>query len=457
MPVSRLRLRLAAGFALAFGLGLALLAAGALGYLRRESGRRLDARLAAVARGVADAMVREERETPDSSLAFAAHEVRDEWPSPTDRWIILGHDGAVLAATDTTSLVERMARRAASGNDARFTLDHRDEDIEAARLDGAPVSPLRPDTRFRVVAWGSTEAIEQDARLLAAVLAVTAPLLVLFSLGAGYVLASGALRPARDLGTAVAALAPDDLSRRLPNSGAHDEITALADEFNRLLQRLQEAQLRNQQFVREAAHQIRTPLTLILGEADLAQRANPVPPDTTGVPDDARRTVERIRTAAEVMRHRVDDLMLLAEAQAGSRPRLEEVVELDGLALECTDLMRARASTLGRALALGTVQPLAVRGNEQLLREALLELLENGCRHGGATAPVTTEVVAVDGMPAIRVRSALTAERSPDAEGSGLGMQIVRWIAQVHGGRIDVAAQDGQHVATLVLANATTP
>ncbi len=456
MPVSRLRLQLAAGFALAFGLGLALLALGALGYLRRESERRLDARLTAVARGVAEAMVREEAETPDSTMAFAAHEVRDEWPSPGDRWVIVASDGRVLAATDTTAIVARMVARAGASEGGRFTLADGDDDVDAIAVNQATTAPVRADGHFRVIAWGSTEGIEQDARLLATVLAVTAPLLVLFSLAAGYLLASGALRPARDLGAAIAAIAPDDLSRRLPTTGATDEVSALADEFNRLLDRVQEAQLRNQRFVREAAHQIRTPLTLVLGEADLVVRGESPSPDAT------HHAVARIRTAAEVMRHRVDDLMLLAEAQAGSRPRLEETVELDGLALECTDLMRARATALGCSLALGTVQALAVRGNEHLLREALLELLENACRHGDAASPVTTEVVAVDGMPAIRVTSAVSearhanAERHADAEGSGLGMQIVRWIAQEHGGRIDVEVRDGQHVATLVLANATT-
>ena len=456
MPVSRLRLRLAAGFALAFGVGLALLAMGALGYLRRESERRLDARLTAVARGVADAMIREERETPDSTMAFVAHEVRDEWPSPSDRWTVLGQDGSVLAATDTTALVAQMAERANRTADARFTLHHQEEDIEAARVDGDVLSAARPDRRFRVVAWGSTEAIEQDARLLAAVLAITAPILVLFSLGAGYLMASGALRPARDLGTAIADLAPDDLSRRLPVASTHDEVTALADEFNGLLDRLQQAQLRNQQFVREAAHQIRTPLTLILGEADLVRRGDSASPTAL------RQAIERIHTAAVGMRHRVDDLMLLAEAQAGSKPRLEELVELDGLALECTDLMRARASTLGRSLALGAVQPLTVRGSEQLLREALLELLENGCRYGREGSTVTTEIVSVGRNAAVRVSSVVAVLRAepptaPAPEGSGLGMQIVRWIAQVHGGRIDVDVRDGQHVATLILANVSPP
>ncbi len=325
MPNSRLRVRLAAGFALAFGVGLALLAAVALGYLRRESHRRLDAQLHTVAEGVADAMLRELQETPDSTMAYAAHEVQLEWPTPADRWVIARSGGVALSATDSTARTARMIAAARAARGRRFTLADGGRELDAVSVTG-PTGPVDGhDWRFEVVAWRSTEGIEQDARLLASSLAVAAPLLILFSLGAGSLLAARALRPARELGDAVAALSPEALSQRLPTGGSDDEIGALAREFNRLLDRLESAQERNQRFVREAAHQIRTPLTLVLGEADVERRRDAVDPERT------RAAIQRIQTAATVMRHRVDELMLLAEAQAGSKPRLEEVVELDGL------------------------------------------------------------------------------------------------------------------------------
>ncbi|MEP7382289.1 MAG: HAMP domain-containing sensor histidine kinase [Gemmatimonadota bacterium] len=446
MPTSHLRVRLAAGFALAFGVGLSLLAMGALGYLWRESHRRLDAHLAAVANGVAEAMLRELRETPDSSMAYAASEVRLEWPVPTDRWVIASADFRVLSATDSAALTMRMVSASRTAGTPHFTLTVGEGDLEAM----TEVTPRAPDAghdwEYRVIAWSSTEGIEQDIAWLASILAVATPLLILFSLGAGYLLASRALQPARDLGTAIAALASDALSHRLPTGGADDEIGTLAREFNRLLERLEVSQERNQRFVREAAHQIRTPLTLVLGEAEVERNHADLDPVR------ARAAIQRIQTAATVMRHRVDELMLLAEAQAGTRPRLEEVVELDGLALECTDLMRARAASLGRTLALGTVVPVAVRGNSQLLREALLELLENGCRHAGSAASVTTEVLAIgDDRATISVSSVCDASAPTDSQGSGLGIQIVHWIAGVHGGVFKVHASATKHVAQLTL------
>src|SRR5471032_1570261 len=102
-----------------------------------------------------------------------------------------------------------------------------------------------------------------------------------------------------------------------------------------------------------------------------------------------RATLGRIRTAAEQMRRRVDELFLLAEAQAGEKARLEDDVELDGLVLDCTDLMRERASALGRSLAIGRAEHSVVRGNAGLLQEALVELMENACRHGSSGIPIT--------------------------------------------------------------------
>ena len=445
MPLSPLRLRLAAGFALAFGAGLALLAALALGYLWRESHRRLDARLDGVARGVLRAVARELRETPDSSLAYVGAEVAKEWPRTSDAWVIVDARGTRRATTDPGDDKRRVLAGRSVGVDGHFDVTGGGPDLRVVPADGLLPRRGGPDEPFRVLAWGSTEGIEGDTELLATALALASPLIIIASLVAGYVLAGGVLRPVGELGAAMAAVGADDLSHRLPAPAGRDELAVLALEFNRLLERLDAAQRRNRGFVRDAAHQIRTPLTLVLGEAahELAARESST--------QRMRATLQRIGTAAEQMRRRVDELFLLAEAEAGAHIELGDDVELDGLALECTELMRARAMALGRTLALGTIEPVAVRGNEALLREALLELLENGCRHGGDGAPVTTEVAASDGEVTVRVRNALAQEGAEAQARDGLGLPIVGWIARGHGGRLESVREPGAHVARIVL------
>jgi len=182
MALSHLRLRLAGGFALAFGIGLALLALASLGYLWRESRSRLDARLDGVARGVADAVRREALETPDSTLVFAVREVLAEWPRTGDHWMVTDEGGALLAATDTVGDPRSLARRALATDTARAELNDGTSDIRIALVSGSVVLRGSTTWRYRVMAFGSTQGIEQDTEALATALAIAAPLIVLLSL-----------------------------------------------------------------------------------------------------------------------------------------------------------------------------------------------------------------------------------------------------------------------------------
>ena len=111
-------------------------------------------------------------------------------------------------------------------------------------------------------------------------------------------------------------------------------------------------------------------------------------------------------------------------------------------------------------MALGPVEPIVVRGNASLLREALVELLENACRHGVDASPITVSVssapaaTASPGMerPMAIVQVASATPSSTSAPGSGLGHRIVRWIMAEHDGTFDTARDaDGQYLAQLVL------
>ena len=453
MALSRLRLRLAAGFAFAFLVALAILATAALGYLWNESTRRLDKRLDASADGVAAAVARVMQDSHDTSLAHAANEVVREWPANGDLFAIVDSGGAMVAGVGAQNVIDRVLAAWTTAASPRFAVDKPGDDYRAsgvhATLPRAGDSPLR----FGVLAFSSIEGIDSDTHVVAGALAIAVPLILLLSLGAGYMLARRALRPVDELGTAIAGIAPTDLSQRLPVGESRDEVAALAAEFNSLLQKLDDAQRRNRGFIREAAHQIRTPLTLVLGEAGHELTA------TGTTPERMRGTLGRIRTAAEQMRRRVDELFLLAEAQAGEKVRLEDDVELDGLVLDCTDLMRERATALGRSLAIGTADHVVVRGSAPLLQEALVELIENACRHGSTEVPVTVSCRTAPGGAALEVSSGgdefILAPRPDSGAPDGLGLPIVEWIARAHGGALVVARNGALNVVTLTLKSAS--
>lgn len=473
MYVSRLRLRLAGGFALAFAVGLALLAAFGLTYVSRESTRRLDLRLEVVTNEAWISFFREIEETPDSSFAYIAQQVVSEWSDKEDAFLLIDSTSALAATLDPDGRAARVnadprTRAKFSGLPAIIESNNgmphlRMRIVDTAVTIRAPGQTVNKRTPFRVVTFISTEDAEADARTLSVLFAVSLPIILVMSLFAGYLLAGRALQPVRNLGNAMAAIAPDDLNTRLEVDGSRgDEVSAVATEFNALLARLQDAQARNVQFVREAAHQIRTPLTLVLGEASHALGDGNA--NLSSDPVRVHATLTRIRSAAEAMRRRVDELFLLAESRAGETVRLEQQVELDGLVLECTDLMRARARDTGHRLAIGTADAAVVQGNSSLLQEALLELLENACRYGS-----TTDVIAVScrvtqtesarqvvlGVASGGAPFELPAVRTDENLGTGLGLSIVRWVASSHHAVMRLQRRDNMNHVELVFTLAS--
>ncbi len=472
MRISRLRLRLAAGFALAFAIGIAVVAAGGLAFLSWESTRRFDAHLKEVGAGLLTALSRELAETPDSSLRYVAGEVEAEWPANGEAFLVLDSTGAVMARRDPGTNAARvlaalprarLAHVAPTGAQTvtieQVVVAPNEPDLRGRLVDSAvtvDVGTRRRRTALRIISFGSTEGIEADTERLGVAIAIGAPLVLLASLLVGYVLAGRALDPVRQLSRDIAAIAPTDLSRRLAPQQGRDELGALAAEFDRLLMRLAEAQQQNQQFVREAAHQIRTPLTLVLGETELALDTT-----ATSAPDEARlrASLHRVRTAAQHMRRRVDELFLLAEARAGEVVRLEQSIELDGLVLECTDLMRARASATGHTMDIRDAEPVVVQGNGALLQEALLELIENACRHATAGAPILVSCrMREDHQAVLEVRSEGTAFNEPLPQSPaharatrGMGLSIVRWVAESHSGILRITRLAGDNVIQMIM------
>jgi signal transduction histidine kinase len=440
MPLSRLRLRLAGWFALAFLAGLLLLSVTLFLYAHHQSDRRFTEELATQARDLAAAVRVEQSETPMAGLEAAVGEALDELPSRSEAFGVYATDGRRMGTGGPPSLRKWLP-------DSLPPSDLRPKEFRKKRPYVRMVPVNVPDQDFRIAAVGTTRRLDAETDAFGFWLAVSVPFTILVSLVAGYLLSRRALIPVSHLEHAIGRIGPDALDRRLPVNQPPDELDQLSVRFNALLQRLQDSQAQNQRFLEQAAHQIRTPLTLVLGEAELAlERAHTA--------ESRGEALRRIRLAATQMRRRVEELLILARASAGERASLTDVVELDGLALECADLMRSRAHALGRRLELGRVDPVVVTASESLLREAVVELLENACRHGADGVPVRLSVYQETGNAVIEVANGVVDEpalNSGGARGQGLGLQVVRWIAAEHGGRLDHRAESYAVLAALYL------
>jgi signal transduction histidine kinase len=304
-----------------------------------------------------------------------------------------------------------------------------------------------------VQAAQSRAQVDVITSVLLIVLVMGSVAAVLLAAGVGWLSANRALRPLDTITqTAMQITRADDLSRRIPLEGlANDEVGRLALAFNNTLERLERLFNAQRRFLADVSHELRTPLTTIRGNVDLLRRMGGA--DTT--------SLDAIQTEAERMSRLVGDLLLLAQSDAGTLPMVRQPVELDTLLLEV--LRESQVLAGGVQLTIGEIDQAIVIGDRDRLKQLLLNLVSNGLKftpEGGRVmlglaraAPGWARLVISDtgiGIPAdelahifdrfYRVDKARTRTQG----GAGLGLAIAQRIAQIHGGRIEVASDGAQ-------------
>lgn len=251
-----------------------------------------------------------------------------------------------------------------------------------------------------------------------------------------------ALRPVESIRSELAEIMHGDLSRRVPEPAARDEIARLAVTTNDTLAALEQSAERQRRFIADAAHELRSPIASLRTQLEVAQ-AHPGLLELDGLLGDTVR-----------LEHLAADLLLLARLDAGEQPRADRV-ELPALVRE--ELAHRVGDRLPVGAGLG-VDELAVTGSRTQLARVLGNLVDNAQRHAATAVRVTLErrgdravlVVADDGpgVPeADRERIfqrfvRLDDARSRDEGGAGLGLAIVRDVVGRHEGTIRVEPAD---------------
>jgi signal transduction histidine kinase len=277
-------------------------------------------------------------------------------------------------------------------------------------------------------------------------LLVAGPVALLLACGIGYLLAGVSLRQVESMRRRAAAISADTPGDRLPVPPTGDEVQRLAETLNEMLDRLEGALARERDFVADAGHELRTPLALMRTELELALR------QATSA-DELRDAVRRSSHEAERLSQLAEDLLLIARAERGRLPLRIERVDVDALFASVASRFEWRAEELGKTLAAGVGSRLSVDGDRLRLEQAVANLVDNALRHGGAA--VSLDAVAANGHVELHVRDdgdglppgfsgrAFDRFARPDSAraggGAGLGLAIVRTIAESHGGTAYVA------------------
>lgn len=262
-----------------------------------------------------------------------------------------------------------------------------------------------------------------------------------------------ALRPVSCMATAAREMAADDLTLRLPDVPTrNDELEELNRAFNNLLDRLQVTFERQRSFTGDASHQLRTPLTAILGQIEVALRRE-------RTPEEYRQVLTTVQQRSMHLTRMVESLLFLARADLEAHPPMLERLNLTEWLPTHIQTWSEHARAANIAFECRTIMPCSIDAQPALLAELLDILLDNACKYSEPGTPIRIGLeragdairVSVEdrgyGIEADHLANLFVPfRRSEDArrrgiQGVGLGLSIAKRLAEVFGGVLSVTSQ----------------
>lgn len=311
--------------------------------------------------------------------------------------------------------------------------------------------------RYTLVILQSLHPQEEMLEEVTATFAWVIPIAILLASGGGYFLARKSLAPVVAMSSQAGRIGAANLHERLAVHNERDELGHLAGSFNSLLDRLSESFERQRRFMADASHELRTPVAIMRGEAEVAlsQQARSL--------EEYRESLSVLHQESERLTHIVEDLFTLTRADAGQYPLQPRDFYLDELVAECVHSARTLALAKKISLTLDDAAESPIHADESLLRRMILNLLDNAIKYTPEGGRVTVACKRQGdeytlnitdtgtGIPAelqpriferfFRADEARSRSQS-DGGGAGLGLAISRWIAEAHQGRLELTRSD---------------
>ncbi|MFQ6612513.1 MAG: ATP-binding protein [Fidelibacterota bacterium] len=306
-----------------------------------------------------------------------------------------------------------------------------------------PVTISGESYGWLILAKSFTE-IRHMTLLLLRIYGIAFPVSLILIFSGGSIIATRALKPIRKISATAREIHYSNLDQKLPVPESDDEIAHLATTLNNLLRRLQESFSTIRNFTMNASHELRTPLAVIQTELETFEQ------DSTPATVEYR---QRIRRELNRMTKTIDDLSTLAKLDSQELVIHRETVWLNDLIFEELKRYREIAGQKEIQLSPREIDSIAVEGDAYLLRTVIANLLDNAIKFSPSKSTITVgldklkdEIVRLwvrDQGPGVEVhdlklltRRFYRQERTSITPGSGLGLSIVDWIVEKHGGKL---------------------
>ncbi|SPE60970.1 putative Histidine kinase [Verrucomicrobia bacterium] len=287
-----------------------------------------------------------------------------------------------------------------------------------------------------------------DARRFVGWFGLGSLVVLAFGLGGAWFIVAGALRPVNKISAAAARISSGDLSQRISLPDAESELGQLAGVLNSTFARLEAAFTQQKQFTADAAHELRTPLAVMISEAQITLARERAAPDY-------RDALTVCLETAQQMRRLTESLLELARFDAGQENLRREKLEVSVVVADCVKLLAPLAA--GRSVKINcSLMPAQILGDAERLAQVVTNLLTNAIHYNREGGDVGVTAGVENGMAVVRVSDTgcgissadlsriferfYRANRSRGGSHAGLGLAIAQSIVQAHGGKIEAAS-----------------
>ena len=285
---------------------------------------------------------------------------------------------------------------------------------------------------------------------------------LLLAMGTGYIISRKILRPISTMTKTAQEIAIENMSTRIPVNPTDDELTDLAKTFNNMLNRLQVGITQQQQFVSNASHELRTPVTVIRGYSDVLARWGASDPEIL------KESIEAIQSETENMQQLIEQLLFLARSDQNRQPLNMQPLDLSELVEDVFHKMQK--TTHSHDISMLHNDSAVVIADKITMRQMLRIFLENAVKYTPEGGTVTVDSVKSDKFIKLSVSDTgigISEEDQPKIferffrvnssnserkiSGTGLGLSIAKWIADQHSSKIELSSELGKGTTISVI------